>query len=170
MEIGRKRISRTAMVVAASLACAAFLSLSIANLSLANDANGPAQLTNQIFDHLTKGNNLAASKLIKQHLEQFPDDEIMLYNAACVACRLDKPEDGSKFLIQAIKAGFSDFAHMRRDSDLRPLRDHPIYKAILAARDAADNLLAQRSIDRWHTTFGEDAYRLDTDEKLRLLS
>ena len=168
MEIGRKRISRTAMVVAASLACAALPYLSLANPTLANDPNGPSQLTNQIFDHLTKGNNLVASKLIRQHLEQFPDDEIMLYNAACVACRLDKPEDGSRFLIKAIKAGFNDFAHMRRDSDLKPLRDHPIYKAILAARDAADNLLAQRSIDRWHTTFGEDAYRLDTDEKLRL--
>ncbi len=166
MEIGRKRISRTAMVVAASLACAVFLFT--ANLTLANSPNDTTQLTNQIFNHLAKGNNVDASKLIAQHLEQYPDDQIMLYNAACVACRLDDPEAGSKFLIKAIRAGFNDFAHMQRDSDLKPLRDHPIYKAILAARDAADNLLAQRSIDWWHTTFGEETYRLDNDANLRL--
>lgn len=170
MEIGRKRISRTAIVVAASLACATLLALSldIGNLAAANTANDPTQLTNQIFTHLAEGNNAAASKLIKQHLEQYPNDQIMLYNAACTACQLGEPEEGSKFLIKAVKAGFNDFAHMRRDSDLKPLRDHPIYKAILAARDAADNLLAQRSIDWWHKTFGEDTYRQDKDAKLRL--
>jgi len=160
MEMERRRISRTAMIVAASLAFAIF--------STALIAKGPTQLTNQIFDQIAKGNHAAASKLIQQHLEKFPDDQIMLYNAACAACRLNEPEEGSKYLIKAIKAGFSDFAHMRRDSDLKPLRDHPIYKAILAARDAADNLLAQRSIDWWHKTFGEDTYRLDTDENLKL--
>lgn len=169
MEIRRKRNSRTAIVVATSLAWAV-LSLSTLsfNNAFANTSHGPTQLTNQIFTHLAEGNNVDASKLIKQHLEQHPDDEIMLYNAACVACRLDDPKDGATFLIKAIKAGYNDFAHMRRDSDLKPLRSHPIYKAILAARDAADNMLAQRSVDRWHKAFGKDTYRFDTDEQLRL--
>ena len=76
-----------------------------------------------------------------------------LYNAACVyslCAAAIKPEkdqdaltteqsaareqhiaDALATLREAIAAGWKDFAHMQKDSDLIPLRDLPEFKALL---------------------------------------
>lgn len=122
----------------------------------------------EILTRLKAGEDGAASALIDAYLRRHPDDAIMLYNAACVQCRLGSVDDGAAFLIKAIKAGFADFSAVRRDPDLRPLHDHPVYRAILSARDAADKLLAQRRMDRWKRICTDPGYRFETDEHRRL--
>ncbi len=98
----------------------------------------------------------------------FSPEAVGLYNAACHHCRRGDPEVGASYLIRAVKAGFGDISHLRRDRDLRPLHDHPVYRAILAARDAADRLLAERRLARWRQAHGDD-YTYEIDEERRLI-
>ncbi len=57
---------------------------------------------------------------------------------------------------------------MRRDPDLRPLHQHPVYRAILAADDAADRPLAEARLRHWRQICGDEAYRLEADEPLQV--
>ena len=156
MENGARWLGRAAAVAVAAYLCAA-----------AVGADGTA-LKEEIYRRLADHDDAGAAELISQHLQGRPDDAVMLYNAACVQCRLREPERGASLLIDAVKAGFGDFSHMRRDPDLRPLHDHPIYQAILHARDAADPLLAQRQIEAWRERTISSAYRIESDERLRI--
>ena len=156
MENGARWLGRAAAVAVAAHLCAA-----------AAGAGGTA-LEEEIYRRLADHDDARAAELISQHLQDRPNDAVMLYNAACVQCRLREPDRGASLLIDAVKAGFGDFSHMRRDPDLRPLHDHPIYQAILHARDAADPLLAQRQIETWRQRFGPAAYRIESDEPLRI--
>ena len=107
MENGARWLGRAAAVVVAALLCAA-----------AVGAGGTA-LAEDMYRRLTDPRGARAAELISQHLQDRPHDAVMLYNAACVQCRLHEPERGASLLIDAVKAGFGDFSHMRRDPDLR---------------------------------------------------
>lgn len=122
----------------------------------------------EIVQRLRAHDDAEAARLIERYLERKPDDPVMLYNAACVRCRLGEPDRAAPFLLRSIKAGFSNFSHLRRDPDLRPMRDHAIYRAIVAARDAADSLFAERRLERWQSICSDEAYRLDPDPRTRL--
>jgi hypothetical protein len=93
---------------------------------------------------------------------------VKLYNAACEECRHGDLDRSAAYLIKAVKAGFVDISHLRRDPDLRPLRTHPVYQAIVAARDAADEQLSRRRLERWRQRLQRPRYRHETDERLRL--
>ncbi|MEE8155256.1 MAG: hypothetical protein V3T53_09930 [Phycisphaerales bacterium] len=156
MANGERWLGRAAAVAVAVLLCAAAVGV------------GGTALEEEIYRRLADHDDARAAELISQHLQSRPNDAVMLYNAACLQCRLREPERGASLLIDAVKAGFGDFSHMRRDPDLRPLHDHPIYQAILHARDAADPLLAQRQVETWRRRVGEAAYRIESDEPLRI--
>lgn len=87
----------------------------------------------QIHKAFDEGAYARAARLIDEHLEDSPNDAVMLYNGACAQCRLDNHDDAANYLYRAMKAGFRDFAHMRSDPDLAGLREHPTYVRILEA-------------------------------------
>ena len=120
-----------------------------------------------IYERLRNNDNEGSRELIERHLEHAPDDAVMLYNAACVECRLGAVQPAARYLIRAVQAGFADFSHLRRDADLRPLREHPVYRAIVAARRAADEALTHRRLDEWRQRFGHGSYRYETDPDRR---
>ncbi len=132
-------------------------------LGAAGEPFGPA-----IIERLARGDDAAAVELIDRHLQSHPDDATMLYNAACVRCRLGRADEGARDLVRAIKAGFADFGHLRRDPDLRPLHQHPVYRAIVDARDAADELLAARQLERWRSLLPGEGYRHEADTRRRI--
>jgi hypothetical protein len=125
--------------------------------------------SDEILQRLQARDHEGAARLIDVHLRRYPADAVMLYNAACLHCRRGEPDLGATYLIRAVKAGFGNVSHLRRDPDLRSLREHPVYRAILAARDAADERLAQRRLEHWRRTYGSDTYRYATDETRRLI-
>ena len=127
-----------------------------------NEALG---LRREIFARLAGHDTARAADLIEKYLQHRPDDAAMLYNAACLRCRLGRPDAAASYLLAAVKAGFRDFSHMRRDPDLRTIRGHPAYRAILDARDAADGLLAGRRLERWRQRCDPETYRFETDEQ-----
>ena len=153
------RLGRTVTVVTVMLS-------SVAALQGADSAN---TLTTQIYERLRLQDNQAAAGLIERHLRREPSDAVMLYNAACVQCRLGELDRGAAYLIKALKAGFADVSYARRDPDLRPLRGHPVFRAIVDARDAADETLARRQMRDWRRQLGDPPYRYEVDTAQRLI-
>ena len=157
------RLGRLVTVVTVTLSCVAVGAVS------ANTPGTPDTLKTQIYERLRLRDDQAAAGLIERHLERQPEDAVMLYNAACVQCRLGGLDRGAAYLLKAVKAGFTDVSHARRDPDLRPLHGHPVFRAIMDARDAADETLARRQMRDWHRQLGDAPYRYDVDTARRLI-
>jgi hypothetical protein len=143
-----------------------------ATLLVAASAHGVAGddgLKNRIFEQLRAHDNQAAAALIEQHIQLHPTDPVMLYNAACVQCRLGDLDRSATYFIEAVKSGFGDISYARRDPDLRALRGHPVFRAIVDARGAADEMLARRQMEVWRRQFGDTGYRYEVDSSRRLI-
>ncbi len=153
------RFGRTVAVVAVTL-------LGVAS---AHGLESDGGLTDRIHERLRAYDNQAAAELIEQHLDTHPADSVMLYNAACVQCRLGALDRSATYFIKAVKAGFGDISHARRDPDLRALRGHPVFRAIVDARAAADEMLARRRMNKWRRQFGETGYRYEVDTARQLI-
>lgn len=64
-------------------------------------------------------------------LQQDPQNATALYNTACAYSLLGVKPAAIIYLKRSVLAGFTDFAHIRTDKDLNPIRAEPGYKAIL---------------------------------------
>ena len=129
---------------------------------------GEGDRRRQIVTALESRDDAAAARLIDEHLTRDPDDGAMAYNAACVQCRLGDLDRADAYLRQAIRSGYLRFSHMRRDPDIDPLRDRPIYRAIMAARDAADELIAGRRVDESLERLEGEHYHVRADADRRI--
>jgi tetratricopeptide (TPR) repeat protein len=61
-----------------------------------------------------------------------PDDALTHYNLACSLALTGEAGQAIDTLHRALDLGYRDFKWMRRDPDLRGLRQHPLYKSIRA--------------------------------------
>jgi Flp pilus assembly protein TadD len=127
-----------------------------------------ASLRQRILHNAMNGDHEAAAVLVDEYLARAPDDGTMLYNAACVHARLDDLDRADALLLRAVKAGFADISWMQRDPDLIPIRERGPFRAIVAARAAADPVLAARRRNAWMQVLDDEAYRADVDEDARL--
>ena len=59
-----------------------------------------------------------------------PDDPLVYYNLACSFSLTGEYRKAANALRKAIHYGYRDFDHLRRDKDLVPLREQPIYAAL----------------------------------------
>lgn len=93
------------------------------------------------------------------------------YSAARVAASTGDIERAERHLRAAVRGGFLDFSVMQRDAALTPLRGRPVMDALLAARDAADDLLAERRNADWTAQLGQTSYDAthDAARKIDLL-
>lgn len=60
-----------------------------------------------------------------------PEDDIAHYNLACSLALAGRKEEALEALRQAIQLGYVDFEHMKKDPDLKTLRDDPRFRAFL---------------------------------------
>jgi adenylate cyclase len=67
-----------------------------------------------------------------QALELSPGDPVMLYNCTCFYSLLGEVDRAIETLRQAVAAGYANFAWIKQDPDLNPLRDHTEFRALLA--------------------------------------
>jgi thioredoxin-like negative regulator of GroEL len=71
------------------------------------------------------------------HLERVvaedPGDAQSRYNLACLLARDGRPREALEALKLSVRAGYTNFAGMRSDPDLAPLRDLPEFQALLPA-------------------------------------
>ena len=67
-----------------------------------------------------------------QALELSPGDPLMLYNCTCFYSRLGEAARAIQTLRQAIAVGYANWAWLKQDPDINPLRDNPEFQALLA--------------------------------------
>jgi len=139
-------------------------------------------LRNEIFSQFEAHNYAQAAQLLEQYVQRAPEDATMRYNLACAYALTGQRDQAADALYDAVKHGFRDFDHMKRDPDLASIRDHKIYQAIVEAservehnqkqrtpwRDRARVRTPEQAIEQWRSTYGEDDYRFAIDEKHRL--
>lgn len=61
------------------------------------------------------------------------DDPYVHYNLACSYALLGKKKEAIRSLERAIQRGYSDFAYLKRDGDLKSLHSDPKFKALMAS-------------------------------------
>jgi hypothetical protein len=104
-----------------------------------------------------------AAVYIDEQLSRRPDDAHMIYNLACARARLGEHDAAADLLMRAIKAGFNDFSLMRRDDDLIAIRSHRTFETLVAALQAADDLIARRQLELCLEPIHLDSYRIDRE-------
>lgn len=109
-----------------------------------------------------------AARLLAAQLLESPSDADLLYNAACAMARLGETGRADAALLQAVQAGFKDFSRIRRDADLRSIRQELRFRALLDARDRADDQLASRRVRQWQALLAGPVYRVERDVDWRL--
>jgi hypothetical protein len=90
------------------------------------------------------GEHTAAANTADDWIQAAVDPADDLYNAACIFARCiplaerDNKERAQAYadravatLRQAVKNGYKDVAHMKKDTDLDPLRSHPEFQKLL---------------------------------------
>ncbi len=60
-----------------------------------------------------------------------PKDQLTLYNLACAYSLHGDVDQAIEALEESVKAGFTDYDHIEKDSDLEALRDHRRYRNLL---------------------------------------
>ena len=71
-------------------------------------------------------------ELTRRALKVEPREPMLLYNAACIFCIAERPDDAIAFLEEAVRHGFSNRDWMREDVDLDSLRESSRFKALAA--------------------------------------
>ena len=64
-------------------------------------------------------------------LELSPGDSLMIYNGACLYAQLGDTRKAITMLREAVAAGVVNFAWMKHDPDLDPLRDNPEFLELM---------------------------------------
>jgi len=83
-------------------------------------------------DYTTRGRYEDGLQIDRRLARLCPDDPLVQYNLACSFSLTAEYRKAASALRKAIEYGYRDFDHLRRDADLDPLRQQPVYTAIEA--------------------------------------
>ncbi|MCF6227811.1 MAG: tetratricopeptide repeat protein [Planctomycetes bacterium] len=76
----------------------------------------------------TAGQFDRAYKYVKRLVDRYPSNSRYRYNLACSLCTIGRVQDALKALGDAVAHGFRDFEYMTKDSDLKELHEHPLFR------------------------------------------
>jgi hypothetical protein len=109
-----------------------------------------------------------AIELYEKVLRTDPKDSTALYNLACAYALMGDKNKGIKYLRMSVAAGYTNFSHMDRDTDLDSLRDHRGYKELLKKRDEIQLKSAHVQLEKLKQQFGE-GYTYEIEETRKLI-
>jgi hypothetical protein len=108
-----------------------------------------------------------AERVLLEAVEVDPENATNVYNLACTYALQGKKTLALDWLEKAADAGFTDFIHLSRDTDLDALRDQPRYKQLVARKDRYQRRAAERAVAKLKARFGDGyIYEIDPDAKL----
>ena len=82
-------------------------------------------------DHYTQRGRFDNSLRVDQQLSRLqPCNPLVFYNLACSHSLNGDFDRAATALEKALALGYRDFKWLARDPDLRPLRQHPLYRSI----------------------------------------
>ena len=73
---------------------------------------------------------------VERSLSEAPDDPVILYASACYFARFGDRKVAIDLLRRAIAAGYTNFAYIEQDPDMRPLRAEKAYRELLRNRSS----------------------------------
>jgi thioredoxin-related protein len=102
-----------------------------------------ARLHQESLTKLQAGEYEEAEKLLNKIIKAVPNDRIALYNMACLYSLTKKKDKAMVFLKMAVKAGFTDTAHMKQDTDLDNIREEEEFKKLIEEliKSSKENML-----------------------------
>lgn len=81
----------------------------------------------------TKKGLYAKGLLIDKRLARLRKrDPVVHYNLACSFALVGKKDDAFSMLKHAIQLGYNEFEHLKKDPDLKNLRDDPRFQSLIA--------------------------------------
>jgi hypothetical protein len=107
-------------------------------------------------------------QLYEKVLRTDPKDSTALYNLACAYSLMGDKNKAIKYLRMSVAAGYTNFSHMDRDTDLDSIRDHRGYKDLLKKRDEIQLKSAQVQLEKLKQQFGE-GYTYEIEEVRKLI-
>ena len=128
----------------------ALLVMAAAGLSLAEDTQG--QAVSAVLQRATElyraGEYADAVALYETILDSLEGNARELYNAACTYALAGEKQRAIDVLKLAVEAGWDDYDHITRDTDLDGIREEPGFKELVAGlKQRADEL--ERSYQFW---------------------
>ncbi|UCG42798.1 MAG: hypothetical protein JSU73_13210 [candidate division WOR-3 bacterium] len=96
------------------------------------DSRSVKEILNQATEFYRDREYGRAVELYETVLDSIKDDAHQLYNAACTYSLAGEKQRAIELLKLTIEAGWDDYDHMARDTDLDNIRDEPEYKALVA--------------------------------------
>jgi tetratricopeptide (TPR) repeat protein len=82
-------------------------------------------------DHYTQRGRFEHSLKVDQQLSRLePRNPLVFYNLACSYSLNREFDRAAASLEKALTLGYTDFKWLAKDPDLRPLRQHPIFRTI----------------------------------------
>jgi tetratricopeptide (TPR) repeat protein len=82
-------------------------------------------------DHYTQRGRFEHSLKVDQRLSRLePRNPLVFYNLACSYSLNREFDRAAASLKKALSLGYTDFKWLAKDPDLRPLRQHPIFRTI----------------------------------------
>lgn len=125
-------------------------------------------LRKQADDYLSKKEYSKAVEAYEKILQEQPDDVNALYNLACAHALAGSKDKAVEQLQKAVDAGFTDFEHIKTDSDLDSIRDTDGYKKILDSRAAAEKSAFDKRLKTYKEKLG-DSYRELRDDARKIV-
>lgn len=128
-----------------------------------------ADAQRQVEQALSRNDLSAAERILRHLIALQPDNFAAVYNLACVCARQGRLDEAGQLLLEAVRLGFVDLHHLRRDPDLEPLRPTPAYRDLLADWPGVIEAHLARNLDRARETFRTGRYHTLRDEPLRIV-
>ena len=79
-----------------------------------------------------KGLHAKGLEIDKRLSKLLKTDPIIFYNLACSYALVGRKREAFTTLLKAVKLGYSDFNHLKKDRDLRILHDDPRFKKLIS--------------------------------------
>ena len=98
--------------------------------------------------HFEKKEYAKAIEAYARILASYPENRHCLYNTACAHALLGHEKEALDFLERSVEAGFVNFDHIERDTDLDSLRGTDVYKDLLARRAELVKKAMDRAVER----------------------
>lgn len=83
------------------------------------------------------GNYEKSLQLYRRLIRLRPDNSVVHYNYACSLSMVAMIDESMDALLEAVRLGYDDFAHLETDPDLDAVRTHPAYEKLLREQGLA---------------------------------
>jgi bacterioferritin-associated ferredoxin len=101
----------------------------------------PQVVNAKAYIYMQKPDYDKALESYNQLLKAWPNDAGSLYNVTCIYSLKDKKSVACEYLGKAVQAGYYDWEHMDKDTDLNNIRNEAVYKTIRASLQAKNPVI-----------------------------